>query len=211
MLEGIGIVVACLVGISGILVGFMADSRAKNAERAAEKANKLAQMANGIAADALAQAAASNKIAEDANDLSAQANTLSERTLQHAAEESFVQWLPEWDVESAVLTLVNRGRDCAYQPSIVVTGKELHAIDRGENTDPGKEISIPLPQVVEQRVKVPSDRIGTIGGPQISVPRRFVFPISIVVLWKSEHGFQRQERIEFEIREGKNQRRGGIW
>lgn len=195
----IGVIAAAAIGGAGWLFAGIANSHAK-------KANKLAKAANSIAARALAQAAASNKIAEDANELSQQANSLSERSALQASEESFVQWLPDWDATNAALVLTNRGRDTAHQPSVVVTGQKLHALDYGDDTPPGEQISITLTQIREKRNQVPVQRVGTVGGPQIAIARVFRFTLSIVVLWKSENGFPRQQHIEFEIREGKRER-----
>lgn len=194
--------VSLAVGIGGIIAAGIANSRAK-------KANQFAKAANRFAAKAVAQSATANQIAEDANELSEKANALSERALLHASEESFVQWGIEWDAENTTLVLLNNGRDVAFQPSVIVTGKELHQVGSGEDTPPGKKISIPVPQIVEKRAIGPRVRYGTVGGSSISVPRALIFPVSVVVLWKTENGFQREERIEFKISEGK--RKASVW
>lgn len=208
-MEWIGIVIAGLAAIASCIIAFAADHRAKLAQRLAEKSNKLAQAGNGIASQALAQAAAANEFAEDANKLSQEANSLSGRALLHVTEESFVQWAPDWKSDEAVLVLVNHGRDRAFKPSVVVTADDVHAVGYGEETDPGDQIDIPLEQVAQKRAEVPPLRIGNLDA-RVSIPGRFKLTLNVVVLWNTENGFQREQRLEFEISEGGGKRRAII-
>lgn len=195
----VGAAVAGVIGVVGWVFAGLANRKAK-------LANKLAESANSIAERAAVEAARANKLAEDANRLSRKANTLSERTFLNSSEGSFVQWIPEWVPDRFEIAVTNAGRDTAFGPSIVVTGDELHQVGVGADTRPREKLTIPLPQIAQRKLTAPRARAAFIEGTTVSLGRLFLFPVSIVVLWKTEHGFERHERIEFEVCEGENPR-----
>lgn len=142
-----GVGVALLAGVTGVVFGVKGNRRAKEADEKAETANR-------IAVDALGEARKANDIAEHANQLSEQANTITGRSVAQQEEDWFVDWDPQWDDEKAVLTLKNTGSHPALEPSVTVAGNDLHnRVDGHHDIPPGEQISVPLPQIPDQRSK----------------------------------------------------------
>lgn len=135
-----GAAVGIITGGAGVVLAVRADSRAK-------KANQNAQTANSIAEEA-------NRIAEDANQFARESNAITQRQAAQQNEHWVVHWSPGWDRKGAALILTNTGSHCARQPSVIVRGPDIHDVhDELHDVDPGHKLTLPVPEIVEQRRK----------------------------------------------------------
>ena len=195
--EWISIGFAAAFGIGGLITAGLASGKAKNA-------NDLAQTTNQLAADAVREAATANRIAHGANNLSKDANTLVRGQISQQNEDWFVKWEHEWEKETSMLTLTNKGRDAAYDISCVVSGDDIHEIGRPrEDIAPGKFFRIDLQQVAERRNAVTAKNDRTLKDLSKSgvlwIPSAFQAHLEVTVIWKTGLGATKDQILKFEV------------
>lgn len=180
--EWIGIIAALLVGIFGLTTAYVSDGRAK-------RANELAERSNQVAEDALRQAREANQVAKDANELSEDANSISRAQAAQMVDPAHIEWRIKWDDDRNVLTITNEGRDLATEVSVLVRAEKVNELVRLDDpVDRGESITIPLPQVGEERDRMHSSgsRI-IIDGETVSLAE-FTINTDVDLRWKTERG-----------------------
>ena len=178
----VGIAIALLVGVAGVVFGVLG-------QRTAKKANDLAAQANRHAETAIAKAEEANRIAEAANKLSQDANTIAQLQAAKEAEDHFVEWAVEWDAVGAALTITNDGRDTAVDPAVIVHGLILgDARQWSESVPRGGQLTVEFPEVIEHRKTFPDDVVGY-----------WWDSLEVVIRWQTPLGQPREQRVHLRV------------
>lgn len=192
-----GIIIAALVGLSGVIVGAVGLRQAKAARTDAQTANQIA--------------ATANEHAVEANQIAREANEISKSTEARSNEQHDVAWEWKFDPQrDGFVQIQNIGKSRALQARIQFLFRAANEV----NTDPlivngGEDLRFEIEGLAEaigaeRKRRIPRPRTaGTIGGPQVRLPGSIPPPIPerfrLRVDWCTELGTPRSYDTGWEL------------
>jgi hypothetical protein len=200
----VGVVVAGLFGISGLVVGLVGLHHANKAKEAAAGANLIAKDANSIAKGA-------NTLSNEANTIAREANEIARAGEVRATEQHDVTWDCNWK-SPGLYAVRNEGKQSAHNVWIQITvGNEVEeaSLDLVEG---GKTVLLEMPKSKhvweaekrdEDERRRPKQRntglLGAIDIPNIAVPAFNYHYVRDRVLWRTELGTPREHDKSFNL------------
>jgi hypothetical protein len=139
-----GVIVAALVGISGLIVGIVGLVQAKSARSAAADANVIAKDANAVSKQANRLASDANAISQRANGFAEEANDLVRAGHDRTTEQHDVRWESRWET-AGVRILKNAGLDTAYSVRVQVTVDDEVVTAHVDECAPGDIVRLDMP------------------------------------------------------------------
>lgn len=199
----IGVIIAGLFGVTGLVVGLIGLQHANKAKEAAAGANLIAKDANSIATRA-------NTLSTEANSIAREANEIARASEVRATEQHDVTWACDWR-SPGLYAVRNEGKQTAHKVWIQITVDDEVEEASLDAVEGGQTVLLEMPkskgiweaeQRAEQERQRPKHTSGPFGGlsiPNLSVPALNYHYVRDRILWRTELGTPREHDKSFNL------------